>query len=320
MDDNRDGFTKSFVDLVPDSWFKIKDQSSVWISGFKSYRIPEENFEGKMKLIDLNQVRIIALWGNVNYLDTSKAKMEMVNETYWKMDVSKVQEYKTPEGAYLLLITPFNTDGKEGNEVETKQKISDTVGLLAAFNGRNMVYEHLFNNVVRLSDKKITVTAFNVEVPAWFAEPDISDSKLKIIEQTNKRIDLLEDQVRNRIRLSLRWFESAIYDKGIDSLLKYWISIETLAMPDTTNIKVINEILSSAYKRTLDEVRDLFEVGRLFGLRSSIVHEGFNVPIGGLLLKYLEALYVDILFGILGLPCESRAEEIIKNPEFSLKY
>ena len=118
----------------------------------------------------------------------------------------------------------------------------------------------------------------------------------------------------------MRWFESAIYDKGIDSLLKYWISIETLAMPDTTNIKVINEILSSAYKRTLDEVRDLFEVGRLFGLRSSIVHEGFNVPIGWLLLKYLEALYVDILFGILGLPCESRAEEIIKNPEFSLKY
>jgi hypothetical protein len=86
---------------------------------------------------------------------------------------------------------------------------------------------------------------------------------------------------------------------------------KTFAMPDTTDIRPINIILTAIYNEALEKVREEFLVGRLFGLRSSIVHDGAKPAIHGDVLQYVNHLYTDILFHIVGQPTEQRAKKYL---------
>ena len=91
----------------------------------------------------------------------------------------------------------------------------------------------------------------------------------------------------------------------------------TIGMPDTTNVRPLNDSLASAYGIPLEEAHDRFAIGRLFGLRSRIVHDGFMMPIYGQLLQYIEAVYIDVLHQHLGLPCAKKAEKVASDPAFN---
>lgn len=89
-------------------------------------------------------------------------------------------------------------------------------------------------------------------------------------------------------------------------------------MPNTTDVRPLNNSLSRAYNLSRDTVENHFAVGRLQGLRSRIVHKGQIISIHKDLLDYLEALYADILNENLGLPCEERANRVKNNSESEL--
>lgn len=307
------------IDLVPSSWFSQKEGSSIWVTAYRIFRVPKENLISGLKIIDLSNIRAIILYGELKYFDVSQTEIIFVTDDKLNVDLSQAKIKKTPEGAYLLFFLPFDIDGEKGNETITLQKIHIATGLFAVFNGRNIVYKRVYDNIIELATEKITASGPSVEVPTWFAQPNVSESRLNIISQADKIIADKPAPEKNRILLSLRWFESALHDGGIDSFLKYWFALETLAMPDTTDIYLINESLSSAYEISHDEARDQFAVGRLFGLRGRIVHEGQIVPIHGRLSDYIEALYVDILLNHLGLPCESKAKSVMDRPDFTLE-
>lgn len=302
--------------MIPQSWFTQTSKSSIWVTGYLVIVVPGEHFASGPKIMDLNLIRAILLNGTVKYLDSSQTKTEIIgNKIHFK---TKVDENETAEGVYLLLITPFGVDGSPGNEAATRERISVASGLLAAFNGHNMIYQRLFDNSVHLGDGKVSTYSPIFINPLSFPPPNLSDSYLNTISEADKHITALAEHDRNRVLLSLRWFESAVYEKGVDAFLKYWIALETLAMPDTTNIRSLNEILSKAYGLPLEKATSCFCIGRLHGLRSRMVHEGQIVPIHQNLLSYTEALYVDILFDLLGQTCERRAENVSNKPGFKL--
>ena len=74
-----------------------------------------------------------------------------------------------------------------------------------------------------------------------------------------------------------------------------------------------------AYRRptpeSLETVRRRFRMGRLYGLRGEVVHHGLQPPIDGRLLKYLAAVYCDVLRHELGLPPIRTAEEVLNRPD-----
>lgn len=96
--------------------------------------------------------------------------------------------------------------------------------------------------------------------------------------------------------LSIQWYFDSLNSSGVDKVLKCWFAMETLGMPDGTDIRPLNEILSRAYGISYQEVTQRFGVGRVYGFRSEIVHQGKIVPIHYMLSDYMESLYVDILF------------------------
>jgi len=266
-------------------------------------------------MFDMDLVRAIALHGTLQYphCDAKLRHRDGILECHCHFSTQEA-----PQGTYLLLVTPYAVDGMQSDEALTRRRITTAAGLLAAFNGRNVVYSRLFDAISELSGP-ITSFGPTVENPGWFARPDLSDSRIDTISGAARRVAILSKSEDDRICRSLQWFESGLYDSGVGGYIKYWIAIETLVkLPNRKLVGRINELLACAYSRSLEAVEERFEVGRLYGLRCNIVHHGQLYPIHGSLLQYLEALYTDVLFTYLDLPCESRAANAMEAPGFVL--
>ena len=304
--------------LAPEHWFNDRSKSSIWLAAYRILHATKDHFTGGVFFFDLDNVRGMPLLGSLNYFDGGTVSKRYDLNSKMTVEMRDPKFSTTDEGMYLILMSPFRIDGVQLPEPLVKSRIQSTVGLLGAINGRNMVFEHLFDNVLDLSENKTSAFSPVFENPAWFSAVDLSPARRGTINTAGTLISALPTAEKNRVNLSLRWFESALYDSGVDSFLKQWIALETLAMPDTTNVQPLTTKLASAYGISEADARDKFKVGRLFGLRSRIVHGGQICPIHGMLSKYMEAVFVDALLERLGMPSERRTEAVLADPHFSL--
>ncbi len=62
-----------------------------------------------------------------------------------------------------------------------------------------------------------------------------------------------------------------------------------------------------------------FGVGRIFGLRSRIVHDGEVLPIKFILEEYIQAIFADVLCDMLQIKPFYQAQTIMAKPEFDLE-
>lgn len=306
-------------DQVPDGWYADPKRSTIWFTVYKVLGVTQANLQETFRIFDLPMVRGVFSYGTVGYIDFGRVSPHMTDDGRYIITHERLQGRRTPTGCHLHLITPHVVDGKPANEAETRQRIQTAVGLLTAILGRNVVYARVTENELRLSDGTITGWGPVMDNPQWFAVPDINGQRLAFIESLGEAIAALPIRERNRIELSLRWLEGALYESGIDALLKYWIAIEALVMPDTTNVRPMNERLMAIYALPdHSRANDTFFTGRLQGLRSQVIHNGLIVPINANLLRYLEALYCDLLLGVLNLPTERRAQTVLQVSGFDL--
>lgn len=303
--------------LAQQTWFKDRDKSSIFVAAYRALHADNIQLKTGAVIFDFDRVRAILAYGILNYIDPSGTKIKFDSESNATIEIS-IENAKTEEGSHLILITPYDLDGVPGNEAEARSRIKSTVGLLTALHGRNIAYRVVFENVVGVGDDKTTVVSPIFENPNWFPKVDMAADKIALTSIVGQKVALLEEARRTRIELSLRWFENALYDMGVDAFLKYWIAIETLGMPDTSDIRPLNELPSAAYSVSSDDVKHLFKIGRIFGLRSRIVHDGQIIPFHAQLGRYVEALYVDLLLAILDLPSERRLERVLAQKGFDL--
>lgn len=305
-----------FIDMAPQEWFLNKEASSIWISCYRIFRVLPVSLQ-TCGIINFPEVVAFPLWGKVRYIDASQAKIVFLTEEQWEFDTSQIQGKETLEGAYILLITPYIVDGQERQETKVRQILQETIALLMAMNGRNTAFELIFDNIFPMTGENPTVISPAVENPLWFSKPDFSPKKLLDVQDAAKAIDGLPTEEKNRIKLSLRWFELAMRKDGVDSFLSFWIALETLAM-DNTDIRPINEKLARIYGVSVQKASQEFGVGHVFGFRSKIVHHGHIASIDANLQRYLEALYSDLLLAELNLPSEHSAKNVLSDPKFDL--
>ena len=306
------------TDLIPVSWFKSKEGSSIWIRGYRCLNVPDDELKKGPQLFDLGPVRAIILAGRLRFWDTSQAQLTPVSGNKWHLDLSSFKERETVDGVYLLLIAPFDVEGTPGNEGVTRQRVHEAVGLLVAFNGLNMAFQYLYDNRLSLHDNMVGAYTDTVLNPMQFKAPDVSDAYINTLATAGQRIGGLAPEEKNRIRLSLTWFESATRQGDVDAFLSCWIALETLGMSDS-NIRPVVEALARIYGIDRRQAQARFEIGRLFDVRGRIVHKGESVPISPQLQRYIEAVYVDLLFDKLGVPSERRAEAVLNTPGLSLR-
>lgn len=303
----------SLSTFLPEDWFAQPEQSSVWITGFQIANVAAENFSTPFTKINLGDVVALILFGELNYLDPGNIVFDFSVPGQLHVNAPPPVQKRSPIGGWLLLMTPFVVDGAQRSEAEVRQNISAAAGFLAAFNGRNMVYEQVFHNVLEVQSGRLTIFSVTVVNPSTYPTPDLSSQRLNLIETAKSHLSQQPTASGNRVLLSLRWYEASLRSTGVDSFLQAWIAIEVLVMDDT-NIRPINDALSRIYGIAPEEAKRRFNVGRIFGIRGRIVHNGELISISQPVTDYLEAIYVDVLYEILGLATEHRVDAQINSP------
>lgn len=112
--------------------------------------------------------------------------------------------------------------------------------------------------------------------------------------------------VDSRFTLMSKLFARAqILPPGEERFLWLWIVLEVFPMKSTSDIRSICDHLEQVIGRSSSEIKSSLDVGRLFGARSQLVHDG-KLPYPreklGEVLKKLEYIDVAILRSVGGLP------------------
>jgi hypothetical protein len=84
-----------------------------------------------------------------------------------------------------------------------------------------------------------------------------------------------DPDLQRRRELMARFFSKAVaLDPSEEKFLFLWTALEVFPMKDTTNIGPISDYLGQILNRPAAEVKDKLGIGRTFGLRSDLVHNG----------------------------------------------
>lgn len=313
-----DGDTyRTIVDLAPDDWFLDKDRSSILVRVYRSFMANKDDF-AQLTGFNLLNVRVFPVLGSLTYNKTDDPVINNSDDGNITVNMGRVRRENTPEGTYLVFITPLDIDGVKGNEEVARERIKSAVGFLLASLGRNIAPIFIYESIDAMAGNSTSITSKVINNFAYYGAPDLSPASRTRIYQFNDTLNNLDARIRDRVRLASRWFEDATNSMGLDRFLKCWFAIEILGMPDDTNIRPINEALARSYNLSLAEAAERFKIGRIFGLRSRVVHNGQVFVPSDLLLLYLEGLFWDISADLLGLQCEQRANEAMQKPDFDL--
>lgn len=99
-----------------------------------------------------------------------------------------------------------------------------------------------------------------------------------------------------------------------ERFLWLWIVLEVYPMHDSSDIAAISECVAAITGRPATEVKDKLQIGRLFGARSKLVHDG-RLPYGeydlGDVLARLETIVVTILRAEGGLTYDGRLDKAL---------
>jgi hypothetical protein len=310
---------KQTIDLLQyaeSTWYSGDFPRELWLTCYSAMLLSPMDLEES--IIELDRAKAIILYGDLpfpyagnmlvrNTLDGIKIENRI--DELWK---------NTGDAWWVLLIQPYQVPPGTGEPKTVTDRREEVLGMISAVCGRNLCYEKRFEYTISMETKQSTATSRYIRVPTTMPKPDISKIALSLLAELDGNLIALDVQTGTRHRLALRWFFRASEPSGVDSLLYYWIALEVLSMPDTTNVAPLVALLSRGYAEPEQWIRDTFHIGRLCRLRGNIVHDGLDVPIDSRLLDFLEALFVDALYTSLKVPCPKKAMHYLNTQKLNL--
>lgn len=308
---------KDLRQLLPESWLLADARAMVAI--YCVGRVPRQGFGVEPYVFDIGTVRASVFWGSLQTPEFDcEPQFTETGELYLTLGLKN--DVLLREGRYCLLAARMSD---EVPEPDARSLIEAGRGLLCAYHGRNVAYARISEFMLDVANPAAyTSVSPTFENPLALPVPRLQSAErmqfgalLKNLNQRDR-----DPSLEDRLHLSCRWFSSAIEQGGPDAFLRYWIALEALAMPDSTNIAAINERLAQSYDLPVDQAAKRFLVGRLFGLRGQIVHRGSDGPVPGPVLDYIAAVYIDVLLQVFGLPSERRAESELRASRATLEH
>lgn len=216
------------------------------------------------------------------------------------------------EGTYLILLTPRPREAEEEGRAGALQRLRQTVGVMRLLFGRNIAFEPVFAAQLTITDGGEEFTgAWNI-TPNAYPPPTFATEDVKTIAAiTGAAV------ADSRLALALRWANRAAELESEDAFLAWWIAIEVVGMPDT-NVRPVRESLAAGYDVDVAKAEERFRIGRLYGLRSALVHHGeIRGRVGLGLLDYLRAVVADLVLAQVGLPL-THVEDALAARDFDL--
>jgi hypothetical protein len=297
-------------------WFNGINDSSILLSvysvpTFKSNDLPADPIIYDFHTIP---VRAIITYQSFNYPDIGSAIPIFPSPKAFRVDNNKIRTKQTPRGVYLALTAPQKVNGLEHEQPQIMDQIHTALSLIISIIGQSAAFTHVFDYVFNLDSSGFMAFSQSHANPWIVGRPSLTKLSFKSISFSERALASMPRKLKHQVQLSLRWVRMAVYDSGIDAFLKYWIALETLSMPDTSNIAPLKSILAEAYLIPFNDVDRIFGIGRIYDFRCDVVHDGLFVNIDLNFLYYFSCLYSDILYSIIGLPNMRKAKAWLDDP------
>jgi hypothetical protein len=275
--------------LANPNWFSSGKNDSFYLESYELALVPTAI---PRKIFRFDEIVVLIKTAKLDYIEMAGVKVKFGKER--QLEVSAEHRISTSEfSPKLITIQPHRSD-RPDTEAELADRSAEYVSLLISTNYRNIACRKLFAQIVGRGNSSMRVAGNLVRLPFDLPAPDLSQETLNRFPKCHSEIEKRDSSQKQKISLSLHWHMKGIQNDGLDSFLSFWIALETLTMT-STNVSDLNNALAAAYKITKASAAAEFGAGRLFGLRSQIVHNGVRKNISTDLTDYMECLYADLL-------------------------
>ena len=308
--------------FVPEEWIGDRIGRGVGVVCYEVQGLLDGELKSPFALA-LKSVRVVFFHGEAHYREEVTVTRFWIDDQgrFNVVDPEPTAVVKAPLGTYAMFLAPFQgaPDDDSGRR-EAEVLIDIATGLVGSFQGRNAIFRQVYINSYSFETRRASSWSETITVPLSFPKPEVTARGLTPILAADDAIHSLSTQERDRVQLSLRWMREAMFDSGVNAVLKYWFAIEILSMQSDTNIRRLNQLLQKIYQlSSTKEANETFHTGLLASLRSRIAHGGRILPIDGRILKYMDCMYFDVLRHIVGLPTERRLSVYLSSTTYDLR-
>jgi len=275
--------------LANPQWFTSGHNDSLYVEAYELALVPTAI---PRKIFRFDEIVVLIKTAKLDYLEMAGVKIKFGKER--QVEMSAEHRISTSEfSPKLITIQPHRSDRPDA-QVELADRSTEYVSLLVSTNYRNIACRRLFTHIVGRGNSSMVAAGNLIRLPFDLPAPDLTPEALSRFPKCHSEIEKRDPNQKQKIALSLHWHLKGIQGDGLDSFLSLWIALETLAMT-STNIADLNNALAAVYSTTRESASAEFGVGRIFGLRSQIVHNGARKRISTDLTDYMECLYADLL-------------------------
>jgi hypothetical protein len=251
QDDNGEPVPLEVTDikeLMPADWRGVP----VSVSSYRAFRLRPEELS-QPKLFDLLGVRVHLNWGAAPYF---KSRLWMEPQINGDIHVFLERQgfQHAPPGPFVMLMAKTERD--------TSSRLRSVVALLRLALGRNIAVEPLGDLEYTASIPNATAAERPFRPPTFDPAPNVADESLRLISELQTALDALDEELRNRVELSLQWYFRASSEiQGIDGFLMYWFALDVLAMPRSAGrFAALERRLAEIYEVDLPGVRAKFRL------------------------------------------------------------
>lgn len=307
------------LDLAPPEWGL--PARAAWISVARVFKLGASELqalrEQQTLIFDVGNVRAVMFLGtpprkvltsHLEVLPWTGGPVELYTE------ISSPPDRTLAQGVWLILLTPEEATATNP-ENDAFTRLDNALSVIRLFAGRNAAYDEPFART-RIENNTYSASSPSILQPAALPNAEYGADTLQTIGEV---ANLLESETAEaeRVRLALRWAKRGEELSGPDAVLSWWIAIETVAMPDTTNIRPLVEVLARIGDIDHAAAQERYRIGHLFDLRGRIVHQGRADAVHAGLLDYLRAILVDVIGDLVGRPVGA-VEQLLGSDDFDL--
>ena len=308
------------LDLVPARW-GFPAECAILCRVERIYgAIPGPGFGPEVPAhIDLDGVHLAALWGAF-----APATLWAVRVREAEPGVITAEPAALPlpaalfeAGAYRVALARLPRDPSAADCAAGQDRLTEALGAATLSDADSRPGARLLDQILLTERADLLRTApgrvprTGEERPASRGGPFVA---LPAIEQHLQR---LAPPQRRRMLTALRWADRAARAQGVDAFLAWWTALDALGGAANGSIDSLVDQMAMNYGLSRVEAAARFRLGRLQGLRASLVHEGLPESIPEGLVAYVAAVFSDCARGRCGLDA-GRAALLLDRPDRDL--
>jgi hypothetical protein len=176
-----------------------------------------------------------------------------------------------PERYYISLTARSPAQQVRDAIIECENEIDGCVADLAIIYSPHIFNFPVYRGLVVESNVGKGAAYVRLENPVAVNPSELQATKLPGVRAARAQ----NQNIQSRYELMARFFSKAIsYEPSEEKLLFLWTVLEIYPMENTTNIQPVSDLLAQIVNRDAAHVKNALSIGKLFGLRSDLVHNG----------------------------------------------